>query len=224
MYKKRKIKSRIYFVLTMILILLLILFFANYGKIVALMQMGNIDIFDIIISDCEKNGTCDDKVLGDTDINDSNSNTNSNTNSNSNKLSVYDERGDYRYQKKINIFSNPDFGMKQIIAPGSSNIYRFFIKNSNKFDIQYSIKMSEENEYNINIKYRLKQDEEYIIGNDDTWVTANELIVEKAELSSKSIVPYVLEWKWFDTDYDTEIGKKATSKYKLSINVVANAV
>ncbi len=211
MFKPKIFKSPVYLILFMIIVLLLILLFTNYGKADVLMPTGNIDIFDIIIENNRECDGCETPVFSEDE-------------KNGDGLSIFDEKGNFDNQKELNIFSNPAFEMKPIIAPGSSNAYQFVIRNNNSFNIQYSIKMNETSKYNINMKYRLKQDGNYIIGNDNTWVTANKLIVEKVNLASKSNMPYILEWKWFESNHDTEIGKLDTANYKLSIQVVANSI
>jgi len=193
--------------------------FTDYGKIDVLIPTGNIDIYDITIEDnCDnKNNNCETSVMKEND-------QNNNKTNNEGNLSVFDKNGNFTSQKELSIFSNPAFEMKSIIAPGSSNAYQFVIRNDNKFNIEYSIKMQETNKDGINMKYRLKQEGNYIIGNKDTWVTPNELIIEKIKLASKSNMPYILEWKWFESKHDTEIGKLDKANYKLSIQVMANSI
>lgn len=78
--------------------------------------------------------------------------------------------------------------------------------------------MYEESEYDINLKYRLKRNGKYIIGNDHSWVDVEELKTSYSELSGNSTDVYSLDWKWFDDDAnDTVIGENMTSEYKLNI-------
>lgn len=209
MEKNKSWKLSIFIILFLIIILLIIMYFCNYGKIDVLVPTGNIDIFEIILDKECNDENCDDPVFkGDND----------------NGLQVYDETGYFTSQKELNIFSNPAFEMKSIIAPGSSNAYQFVIRNDNDFDIQYNIKMVETNPHNVNMKYRLKQEGKYIIGNADTWVSADELNLYSVKLASKDNIPYLLEWKWFESGRDTKIGKIDNANYKLSIHVVATQV
>lgn len=130
-----------------------------------------------------------------------------------------DKNGEYIYQQKLNIFSNPAYQMKAIVAPGDTNEYRFVIKNNTKQDIIYKIKMTEINEYNINMKYRLKKNNTYVIGDKTTWVTSNELILENIYLNNNDYSTFSLEWKWFDGENDNYIGKNMTSLYQLNIMI-----
>ncbi len=189
MSKKNFLKSPIYLILVMTIVLLLMLLFTNYGKVNVLEPTGNIDIFEITIENNYKY-----------------------------------KKSNFKNIEELKIFSNPAYKMKTIITPGSSNAYQFVIKNSNNFNVQYSIEMKETNKYGVNIKYRLKQDGRYIIGNDKEWVTANELIVENVKIKRNSNIPYILEWKWFESNNDTEIGKIDGANYKLSIKMVAGIV
>ena len=90
---------------------------------------------------------------------------------------------------------------------------------SSCFDIKYYIEMYEESEYKVNLKYRLKKNGSYVIGNDSKWVTADELKTEFSKLNNGSTDSYALDWKWFDDDdeLDNNAGENMTSEYKLNI-------
>ena len=141
------------------------------------------------------------------------------------KVFVDDNDGNYLYQERLNIFSNAAFKFKNKIAPGVSNVYHFVVHNSNNMDVKYYLQMYEESEYQINLKYRLKCGEEYAIGNDKTWVSANELVTNFKNLNKGISDNYSLEWKWFDDDNnDTAAGKNMDSEYKLNIRFFIEAV
>ena len=124
----------------------------------------------------------------------------------------------------LDIFKNPEFDNQKIIAPSSKGSYDFTVKNLAKNNIVYNIVMTEENDWNINLKYRLKQDNIYIIGNQNTWVDIEQLNVKDLISTNNSEHLYTLEWYWEDADNDTEIGKASNASYKLKINIVANAI
>ncbi len=209
MGKSRDLKLPILITLIMIIILLVIIHFSRYGKVEVIIPTGNVDIFEIVLANKCKDENCDDPVFrGDHE----------------DGLLIYDKEGFFSNQKELNIFSNPAFEMKPIIAPGSSNAYQFVIKNDNDFDIQYNFKMVETNLYDVNMKFRLKQEGKYIIGDNDNWVTADKLNKEQIKLASNEDIPYLLEWKWFESDRDTKIGKINNANYKLSIQVVATEI
>lgn len=213
-------------ILLLLIIIIILLFLGRFGKINEyLIPTGNVDVFDIDINcDCD---TCD--VVSDKDNNQSNS-----TKKKINKvykqfdeeedsnvtgtIFVDDENGDYIYQEHLNIFTNPAYEFTNKIAPGSSNTYYFVVHNSTDVNLVYKIKFYEESEYKVNLKYRLKRNDKYIIGNDTRWVSAKDLITEMNSITFGSSDNYSLDWKWFDSDKnDTIAGKKMDGLYKLNI-------
>jgi hypothetical protein len=80
--------------------------------------------------------------------------------------------------------------------------------------------MYEESEYKVNLKYRLKREGSYVVGDDNHWVSADELVTAYKSLASKKSDSYSLEWKWFDDDgNDTIAGEKMRSLYKLYVEL-----
>ena len=136
---------------------------------------------------------------------------------------VDDMSGDYEYHQYLRIFNNSAFQYKNKIAPGTSNIYNFTVHNSSKMNVKYYIKMEEETSYNLKLKYRLKRNDNYIIGNKTSWVTADQLITEYNRLNSKTSDKYSLDWKWEYEDgkdaQDTYIGENMDDIYKLNISL-----
>ena len=63
----------------------------------------------------------------------------------------------------------------------------------------------------------------YIIGNKNSWVTAEQLITEFSRLNSKTSDKYSLDWKWEYEDgkdaQDTYIGENMDDIYKLNISI-----
>ena len=114
--------------------------------------------------------------------------------------------------------------MREIIAPGSTNSYVFYVNNKMGFDLNYTIEFSEENEMNVNMMYKLKRENDYICGDENTWVYYDGLHIDY-DIEDEGKDKYILEWKWIDSDNDTEIGTyHAGEKYKLFINVVATQI
>ena len=121
----------------------------------------------------------------------------------------------------LKIFTNSMYGASGVIAPESSNTYQFVIKNSTRYNIKYSIKFIETNDYHINMKYKLKKNDTYIISE---YVYPNQLDINNYLLDSSNSDVYYLEWKWISSDNDTEIGKDPNSNYGLKIKVEAESV
>lgn len=154
-------------------------------------------------------------------------NNNNNNNNNNQTDSDPNDDDDDKYDddkltwvstQELRIFENPAFGNDKIIAPGSTNSYQFNIRNSTDYNLSYNINVYELNPGNINMKYRLKRNDNYITGDD--WVSANVINFTSLQLSLKSEDVYVLEWKWFDSSNDTSVGIN-TPTYNLKIDINA---
>ena len=120
----------------------------------------------------------------------------------------------------LKIFTNTSYAMNDKIAPESSNLYQFVVKNETSYNLKYNINFIENNPYNINMKYKLKKNDTYII---DHYVSASELNVSNALLNVKKNDTYYLEWKWISSSNDTEIGTNPESKYGLKIDIKAES-
>ena len=221
MDNKKSNKVYLYFIVVMILIIIFLLFYVReyIGRVGYLTPTGNVDVFNININcDC-KDKECEQgegkPVFGE--------DSNNSTISDKKGFVIKDHEGNWIYQNELNIFSNPAYEFKNIIAPESSNAYQFVIYNSNANEIKYNIKMEETNPYNINMMYKLKKNGSYIAGNKSQWVDVDELNTTLATLNSKSTDSYSLEWKWVSSSNDTEVGKTENAGYSLKINIVLTA-
>ena len=136
---------------------------------------------------------------------------------------VDDRNGRYVYQKSLKIFENAAFEYTNKIAPGVSNSYDFKVHNETENAIRYNIEFEENSEYAINMRYRLKSDGAYVVGNDTKWVSASELASAFKELAVDGIDGYTLDWEWpYESGrdaLDTEIGEKMVSEYSLAIKI-----
>ena len=238
-------KERIKLIIIIVLIIVIIMLLLNSCKRVdneSPKPTGNVDIFNINIEgNCKKDNSCDNNQgKNPVTVIDNKPSNNNQTNDNNvptnpeyppwdedehgydlNQIFVDDKNGNYIYQNTLHIFTNPAFEFKNVIAPGSSNTYVFEVHNNSQINIKYDIETIEVNRYNINLKYRLKINNNYVVGNDDSWVSANKLRDIGRRLSSNSSHKYSLEWKW---DYesgndrnDTYIGENINEEYKLNI-------
>ena len=138
-----------------------------------------------------------------------------------NRVYVDDNNGDYIYQKNLRIFNNAFYEYTNKIAPGVSNSYYFVVHNSSDMNIRYYLEMYSDTKYDINLKYRLKRNGNYIIGSSNKWVTANELKTSFSNLNIKDSDKYQLDWKWIyesgNDEKDTYIGENMDSLYKLNV-------
>ena len=211
--KKSSNKLTWLIIILLIIIIIILLFFLKIGKTneKCLMPTGNVDVFNIEDCGCKdvKGDTAelpefdedkDFKVLG--------------------RLFVSDKNGDYLFQQNLRIFENAAYEFENKIAPGVSNSYQFVIHNNSNINVKYKILMYEESEYKINMKYRLKKNNQYIIGDNDNWVTFEELQTEYSKLNINESDNYSLDWKWFDDDENDNIaGKNMTSEFNLNIRI-----
>ena len=107
------------------------------------------------------------------------------------------------------------------IAPESTGIYVFNVNNKTKYNLKYNISFIESNEYSINMKYKLKKGNTYLV---DQYVSYEQLNINDMLLNNNKTDVYSLEWKWVgDNDNnDTTIGKSAKEEdinYSLKINI-----
>ena len=154
-----------------------------------------------------------------------NDNDNGNTSqppNNKNGIEVLDKQTEYSHNAALNIFTNSTYYVvDDKIAPATENSYQFVIRNHNDFNIKYSLELNEENKYKVNMKYRLKLNGVYVAGNNDEWLTYNELNQYNIALSANNYDVYTLDWKWVESENDTEVGENINSNYKLGLKITA---
>lgn len=212
--KERNFIISMLFIIIFLIILLFLI--SHFGKIEVKVPTGYIDILDIsficdraddcVKCDCEKyNKNNSDNQKKE----DSSCSYNCEGSSKKTGVLVYDEEKRYVKETPLNIFKHKSYYTADgVIAPGSENAYQFIIRNNNKFAIIYDLKMTEKNDYKVNMKYRLKLNGKYILGDEKHWVNTQELICNEVVLTNNSYNVYTLEWKWFESDNDTEVGTK----------------
>ncbi len=142
-------------------------------------------------------------------------------------ITVMDKEGtEFTLQSaNLNIFNNTAFNGQKIIAPHSIGTYQFYVKNETKNDITYNIRLLDEMNHFVNMKYKLKIDNIYMCGNKDDYVNIEELNVDDIILTKDSTTLYTLEWYWEDNDeLDTIVGTESNYKdeyYTLRLNIQA---
>lgn len=234
MQENEQKRDRIFRLIAIILLIIIIilLFFSRFGRINNYpMPTGNVDVFDIdvdvgyadVIDKKDRFETSDNNYDIGKKITSYNSITDKNT---LGRVFVDDKNGNYIYQQNLNIFNNAAFQYTNKIAPGVSNTYHFVVHNSSNMNLKYYIEMYEDSEYKVNLKYRLKRKNSYVIGDDQTWVTAQELKTAFENIADSSSDSYSLDWKWFDDDNlsDTIAGENMKSLYKLNVRFYFEAV
>ena len=222
MDKQEKKNEKNFIVMLLILIALIIIIFLLVRSLGFIdhrprIPTGNIDIFDIIFKkDCDNNCNCSD---GTTSVGGSGSESNEDKDG----VEVFERQIEYSQDTQLHIFTNTAYYVvDNKIAPASENSYQFVIRNNNEFNIKYDLDLLEDNKYNINMKYRLKLNGVYVAGNDDKWLTYDELKQENIALAANTYDVYTLDWKWFEGSNDTEVGTNINSNYKLDLRITAS--
>lgn len=136
-----------------------------------------------------------------------------------NKIKVYqiNSENEWNTKTELDIFENPRYDNKKIIAPSDTGKYKFFVENVTRKDIRISILLEDINPYKLNMKYRLKQEEKYIIGNENTWESIENIKINEIKFSQEQVMLYTLEWKLEDIAYDKLANK--TTDYTLQITI-----
>ena len=137
-----------------------------------------------------------------------------------NDFTIFDSDIKWQDMASLKIFTDSVYHLDDKIAPESSNTYQFVVKNSTKYNLKYSIRFIESNAHHINMKYKLKKNDTYLV---DHYVSYDELNIDDQLLNSKTNDTFYLEWKWISSDNDTDIGN-IQANYSLQIDVKAESV
>lgn len=205
----------------LVVVIIILLFLSRCGKR-ELTPTGNVDVFNIDINDCGDSSKCENK-----DKNKEESKYpiwKDDEEHELDKVYIDDIDGNYIYHANLRIFENPYYAYTNDegkIAPGVGNSYSFTVHNKSKMNIKYYVQMYKECDYDLDIKYRLKRNGKYVIGDENNWVSAGLLKTDFAKLNSGKDDKYVLDWKWEyedgRDDKDTNIGENMTDAYKLNV-------
>ena len=165
--------------------------------------------------------SCKNPDAPETGDNENNGGNGTSENTQEGDFTVFDENITWGLLSDLNIFEDSLYDNRRLIAPHSTNIYEFIIRNTTGETINYSLSFLECNPSNINMKYRLSHDGEYLAGSETEWVTFDELNQSQRIINNRKDDVYYLEWKWFDASNDTTIGEMDYADYKLNIKVTA---
>lgn len=117
------------------------------------------------------------------------------------------------------IFYEKDYTNK--IAPGFSGTYEFDLENTSAKPITYILGFEEENPDEVNMVYKVIREDRYVLGNDIESVYIDGVKLEEITIPANTKRRYTLKWKWEDTSYDTQIGEKNNTQYKLKVKIQA---
>lgn len=124
---------------------------------------------------------------------------------------------------ELDIFKNEKFNGQKIIAPGSKGSATFCVENTSNTEMICNLKFTEETETPINMRYRLKVDNKYVVGRENKYEEIKDLKLQNILMAKKSINMYTIEWYWLDSDeQDTEVGTKNENQfYTLNFEISA---
>ncbi len=117
--------------------------------------------------------------------------------------------------KQLSVFENGRYENAKIY-PGMSGDYQFRLQNENGKRLLYSLDFEEPEDSLINMKYRLRLGEEYVAGDENTYVTLDELDQADGRIEANQSAIYTLEWKWEDSEEDALAGMSRAT-YTLDI-------
>lgn len=130
---------------------------------------------------------------------------------------------------ELDLFADRTGGVGNKIVPGTKGYYPFQLKNGNAFDIDFTLRISEE-EFHLPMRFRITEgkDRSHILT--DWWSTQ-----EQTSAGSKAVrLPagesknYYLEWEWpyesgNDAD-DTKAGTGLKTAYRVELSIRAEQV
>ncbi len=114
-----------------------------------------------------------------------------------------------------------------VIAPGTEQSYKFYLKNTGNVALDYSILLDpkfmidyqETSLEGMPFEVRIhNQHGTYLIGSEDEWVNMNDVepIVDQGIVGKNSYYSYVLEWRWLfetgDDERDTMLGNLSVNQ------------
>ena len=129
-----------------------------------------------------------------------------------------DERASWSDMEDIPLFYG-DGGYDEIV-PGMRGSYRFLFVNENEHSLVFSFDFDEENEYGIDLCFRLKRDGAYIRG-EEGYIGPEDLSFADFTIEAQSESLFEVEWYWRDNDpVDTVAGENGAI-YRLLIDFAA---
>lgn len=147
------------------------------------------------------------------------------------EITVFDKDNTWSDSTTFDLFERNEFG-NQLMYPGVNGYYSFTVRNRSVKDRECEVVIEDINDCDIPLDIRIKCNDTYILGTEDSWVTSADYDSGVYLISANSDDVYELEWKW---DYyvsdekdvvDTTLGKNARimpEKYILNIKAYGEA-
>lgn len=126
-------------------------------------------------------------------------------------------------EEKWNIFGETE--ADKVIEPGKKGTYIFTINNDNFFDVVCEIDFSEANEYDLPVRYRLREGNyKYLKGDSDTYLDVYELGTDSIVVPARGFVTLALDWYWVNDGTnnpgDTTGGNAVGATYTVYVKIV----
>ncbi len=136
----------------------------------------------------------------------------------------------WQQNTEISLFADrTGAGEDRKLMPGSKGSYEFLVSNRNSYGIQYQLQITApDGQLLLPLRYRLKSDDRYLCGDQDTWLTAKELSAAAVTLEPGEEKEYLLEWQWLfaggNDVLDTKIGSAADLEYRVIVMIHAEQI
>lgn len=158
-------------------------------------------------------------------------------------IKVYDDQRVWETDTKVDIFKiqyendeakvTVNGGDDKLLAPGTSNEYTFYLKNTGDVKLDYTLTLEAyftPADQPLPVEVKLKgYDGTYLVGSEDTWSDVLILndVKDKASINVNRFAYYTLEWQWpferGEDEFDTYLGNRAVDE-DLTLTIVIKTV
>ncbi|MGN1227679.1 MAG: hypothetical protein ACI4TX_03455 [Christensenellales bacterium] len=115
-------------------------------------------------------------------------------------FSISSEKKQWSSLNELSVFSSEFYGDKSIIFPGMTSTYDFTIENKNFYAVNFNITLSEENPYNLPLKYRVRLVEDEFLA--DSLKSISQLDFYQFEIKPYQVLKMCIDWTWVESDDD----------------------
>lgn len=158
-------------------------------------------------------------------------------------IKVYDDQRVWETDTKVDIFKiqyendeakvTVNGGDDKLLAPGTSNEYTFYLKNTGDVKLDYTLTLEAyftPADQPLPVEVKLKgYDGTYLVGSEDSWSDVLVLndVKDKASINVNRFAYYTLEWQWpferGEDEFDTYLGNRAVDE-DLTLTIVIKTV
>ena len=139
-------------------------------------------------------------------------------------IQVSSEAKEWHQNDNINLFKTRNRKGEKVIWPGQSGSYDFVVQNNNNDPITYQLSLDEANRDNINMKYRLKLNNVYVVGDEKTYESIDKVKLDNVTILGKGKSLFTLEWTWEKADNDAKIVREGLATYRIYIDVYSKVI